>query len=106
MRSTASVVYIPNLATSRNNVSGISIARQGDLVVDEGGALEVRAVPILDDVGSDEGMLDGGGSFGLNIRLMMALMTVMLIWTDLRRERKMFADAWGFMVFGLVAVDS
>ena len=105
MRSTASVVYIPNLATSRNNVSGISIARQGDLVVDEG-ALEVRAVPILDDVGSDEGMLDGVGSFGLNIRLMMALMTVMLIWTDLRRERKMFADAWGLMVFGLVAVDS
>ena len=106
MRSTASVVYIPNLATSRNSVSGISIARQGDFVVDVGGVREARATPVFDDAGSDEGASYGGGSFGLKIRLMIALMTVMLIWTDRRRERKMRADACGLRVFGLVAVES
>ena len=46
------------------------------------------------------------GSLGLKIKLMMALMTVMLIWTDRRRERKIRADACGLTVFGRVAMDS
>lgn len=95
VRSTASVLYIPNLATSRNNVSGISIAAQGDRV--EFGA----TVPVFDG-----GTTVGEGSLGLKIRLMMALMMVILIWTDRRRERKMVADAWGLIVFGRVAVES
>ena len=75
-------------------------------MVDVEGTREATVVPVFDEVGSDEGMSDGGGSFGLKIRLMMALMTVMLIWTDRRRERKMLADAWGLMVLGRVAVES
>ena len=63
-------------------------------------------VPVFDEVDSDEGVSGGGGSLGLNIRLMIALMTVMLIWTDRRRERKMLADARGLIVLGRVAVDS
>jgi hypothetical protein len=79
VRSTASVVYIPNLATSRNSVSGISIARQGDRVVGVGGSWEVGAVPAFDEEDSGEGMADGEGGFGLKIKLIMALMTVILI---------------------------
>jgi hypothetical protein len=95
-------MYIPNLATSKKKVSGISMARQGDRVVYVGGTRR-GSVPTF-----DEANLGGhiSGSFGLKIRLMMALMTVMLIWTDRRRERKMFADACGFIAFGRVAIDS
>ena len=81
------------------------MARQGDFVVEVGGIRETRAMPVFDEVDSGEATSDGG-SFGLKIRLMMALMTVMLIWTDLRRERKMVADACGLRVLGRVAVDS
>ena len=82
------------------------MARQGDLVVDVGGTREASAVPVFDGVDSDERMPDEEGSLGLKMRLMMALMTVMLIWTDRRRERKMRADACGLTVLGRVAVDS
>ena len=75
VRSTASVVYTPSLATSRKNVSGISIARQGDRVVDVGGTRAV-SVPALD---AANGGGERSGSFGLKTRLIMALMTVMLI---------------------------
>lgn len=71
-------------------------------MVDVGGAREVSA-PALDEVNA------GGrisGCFGLKTRLMIALMTVMLIWTDRRRERKMFADDCGLDVLGRVVVDS
>ena len=49
---------------------------------------------------------ENSGSFGLKTRLMMALMTVILIWTDRRRERKMFDDACGFAALGRVTVES
>jgi hypothetical protein len=102
VRSTASVVYIPNRATSRKNVSGISTARQGDRVVDVWGTRGV-SVPPLDEANTGEEI---SGNFGLKTRLMMALMTVMLIWTDRRRERKMVADACGLVALGRVAVES
>jgi hypothetical protein len=70
---------MPNLATSRNSVSGISIARQGDRVVGVGGSWEVGAVLAFDEEDSGEGMADGEGGFGLKIKLIMALMTVILI---------------------------
>ena len=75
------------------------MARQGDRVVIVGRFWE--AAPAF-----DEEISGGEGSFGLKIRLMMALITVMLIWTDRRSERKMFADACGLIVFGRVAVES
>lgn len=102
VRSTASVVYIPNLATSRNNVSGISIARQGDRVVDVGRTRGV-SVPAFDETNTGE---ETPGSFGLKTRSMIAVMTVMLIWTDRRRERKIFADACGSVALGRIAVES
>ena len=55
---------------------------------------------------NSEEISGGEGSFGLKIRLIMALITVMLIWTDRRRERKMLADACGLIVPVLVAVES
>jgi len=82
------------------------MARQGDLVVDVGGTRGARATPAFGEVDSGEGVSDVAGSFGLKIRLMMALMTVMLICTDRRSERKMRADACGLTVLGRVAVDS
>ena len=82
------------------------MARQGDLVVDVGGIRGARVVLVFDGADSDEGTSEEEGSVGLKMRLMIALMTVMLIWTDRRRERKMRADACGLMVLGRVAVDS
>ena len=53
-------------------------------------------VPVFDEANSGEETSDGEGSLGLK----------MLIWTDRRRERKIFADAWGSIVLGRVAVES
>ena len=46
------------------------------------------------------------GAIGTKIKSMRALMTVILICIDRRRLRNIVADACGFIVFGLCAVDN
>jgi hypothetical protein len=71
-------------------------------VVDVGGT-RGGSVQVFDDANAGEEI---SGSFGLKTRLMMALTTVILIWTDRRRERKMFAGACRLTAFGRVAAES